>query len=260
MTGEEAIPPCDSRAKLSIILATFQAAHSLEGCLKSISEQEFPDRELLVADGGSTDGTVELIHKHEGRIAWWDSGADLGIYDAWNRALAHARGEYVCFMGADDAFKDSRALSRLFDAVGSKEYDLVTSRGLIVDRRANKSSAFGSAWNYRRIGRRMVVCHPGLLHRRSLFDRYGKFNPRYRIAGDLEFLLRLPSSIRTLHVDATTVVIEAGGVSRTQVLRRLREQREVLARCARYGPVRAYMAWLDKLWRLPIARLLNIPH
>ena len=99
-----------------------------------------------------------------------------------------------------------------------------------------------------------------MLHGRWLFDRYGRFDTRYRIASDLEFLLRLPANIRTLHVDAISVLMEPAGVSRTNVLTRLREQREVLARCERYGPLRAYLAWMDKLWRYPIARLLNIPH
>lgn len=246
--------------RLSIIIATWQAARTLERCIRSITEQDFKDWELLIADGGSTDATVGLIRSYEAHIAWWRSGKDAGIYDAWNEALTHARGEYVCFLGADDAWIDAAALTRLFDAIEDHKYDLVTSRGLVSGSSTAKAVEFGSGWDYRRIGRRMVVCHPGLLHSRSLFDRYGKFDSRYRIAGDLDFLLRLPPSVHTLHVKATSVLIDATGVSRKNVLARLREQREVLARCERYGPLRAYLAWTDKLLRFPIARLLKIPH
>lgn len=246
--------------RLSIIIATWQAAATLERCLKSIIEQEFNDWELLLADGASTDGTVDLIAKHERYIAWWQSEKDAGIYDAWNQALPHARGEYVCFLGADDAWADSGALARIFAAVGSQHYDLVTSSGRFLDSATGKSLTFGSAWDYRRIGRRTVVCHPGLLQRRSLFQDYGLFDTQYRIAGDLDFLLRLPRDLKTLHVDTTSVVVEAAGVSRRNVLQRLREQREVLTRCKRYGPVLAYLTWIDKLLRWPIARLLNISH
>jgi glycosyltransferase involved in cell wall biosynthesis len=256
--SDKAILP--GKARLSIILATFQAVHVLERCLNSIVGQDFIDWELLIVDGGSNDGTVDLIRQFDARLTWWESAKDRGIYDAWNKALGHARGEYVCFIGADDAFADSGSLSRLFDAIGPKRCDLVTSRGEVVDRRAEKKWVFGSPWDYKRIGPRMIVCHPGLLHRRSLFNRYGSFDTQYQIAGDLEFLLRLPSAIRTLHVDSVSVVIESDGVSRTKVLNRLREQRRILASCDRYGPVHAYLTWLNKLWRLPIARLLNIPH
>lgn len=246
--------------RLSIIVATWNAERFLGRCLASIIAQESDDWELLVKDGGSTDGTIDLIRGHESNIAWWLSGEDAGIYDAWNQALAHARGEYVCFLGADDFFADVAALTRLLTAIGGRRYDLVTSRGWIVDTAKNRKFLFGSAWDYHRIGRRMVVCHPGLFHRRELFDRLGEFDCRYRIAGDLDFLLRIPVDATTLHVDTASVVIEGGGISRANVLARLKEQREILVRSRRYGILRAYIAWADKLWRYPVARLLNIPH
>lgn len=250
----------ENAPRLSIIVATWNAAKTLDRCLQSIIGQDFRQWELLISDGASTDGTVDLIREHESYIDWWQSQPDGGIYDAWNQALKHARGEYVCFLGADDAWIDTEILRRIFAKIGSEQYDLVTSRGLIFDPVTGKTSSWGSAWDYRRIGRYMVVCHPGLLHRRSLFERYGKFDTRYRIAGDLDFLLRLPSDIRTLNFEATSVLIEAAGVSRRNVLARLREQREVLSKCDRYGPFRAYAAWADKLWRYPIAKLFNISH
>ena len=250
----------EAAPRLSIIIATWQAASTLERCLDSIVAQEFKDWELLLADGASTDGTVDLIAKYEPHIAWWQSRKDDGVYDAWNQALRRARGEYVCFLGADDAWLDNESLTRIFTAIGDRRHDLVTSRGLFSDSSTGKSFAFGSAWNYRRIGRRTVVCHPGLLHRRSLFDTYGTFDTHYRIAGDLDFLLRLPQDLEALHVDTTSVLVEAAGISRQNVLARLREQREVLAHCRRYGSIRAYIVWVDKLWRLPIARLLGISH
>jgi glycosyltransferase involved in cell wall biosynthesis len=246
--------------RLSIIIATWQASSTLERCLESITAQDFEDWELLIADGNSTDGTVDLIRKYEPHIAWWESKDDDGIYDAWNQALVKARGEYVCFLGADDTWSDSGSLHRLFEATEGQDYDLITSRGLFFDSSNGKSFQFGSAWDYRRLGRRMVVCHPGLLHRRSLFLTYGLFDTRYRIAGDLDFLLRLPKDLKTMHVDTNSVIVEAAGISRRNVLARLREQREVLTRCERYGPVRAYLAWTDKLIRFPFARFLNISH
>lgn len=259
-TNEKNTDPSTDRPKVSIIIATWNADRTLERCLFSIFEQDFTRWELLIADGASTDRTVEIIRTHAARIAWWQSEPDKGIYDAWNHALAHARGEYVCFLGADDAWADQHALARLFDAMGQQNYDLVTSRGFMVRSDSGKRDRFGAAWAFRKIGRRMIVCHPGLLHRRALFSQYGNFDIRYRIAGDLDFLLRLPASIRSLDVDSDSVLVEGGGVSRKNVLARLREQREVLSRNPRFGPLRAYLVWLDKLWRFPIAQLLNISH
>lgn len=253
-------PSSERAPRLSIIIATWQAASTLRRCLQSIIDQDFTDWELLISDGASTDGTIDQIGEFERHIQWWRSSEDNGIYDAWNQALNNARGEYVCFLGADDAWADDGALARIFAAVADENYDLVTSSGQFLNSATGKSLNFGSAWNYERLGRHMVVCHPGMLHRRSLFQTYGLFDTQYRIAGDLDFLLRLPRDIKAKHVDTTTVVVEAAGVSRRNVFERLREQREVLARCKRYGPLRAYLAWIDKLWRWPIARVLDISH
>lgn len=254
------MPTSPEAPRLSIIIATFNAARTLERALQSIVAQSFTSWELLVADGGSGDGTQDILRRYQDHIAWWQSAPDGGIYDAWNQALPHARGTYVCFLGADDAWMAPDTLERLFAAVGDREYDLVSSRGKVVDPDSGASILHGAAWNYARLGRRIIVCHPGLLHRRDLFARFGPFDASYRIAGDMEFLLRLPPDIRTLHVDQVTVMIEAAGISKTQVMRRLLEQRRALSHCPRYGVVRAYLVWFDKLWRYPVARLFGIPH
>lgn len=246
--------------RLSIVIATWNTARTFERCMSSITGQTFKNWELLISDGGSTDGTVDLIKTYQGEISWWQSHRDEGIYDAWNQALAHAKGEYVCFLGADDELACPTTLATLFEAIGTRTYDLVTSRGRLTDPSTNKSIVFGSAWDFERLGRRMVVCHPGMLHRRNLFSEYGFFDTKYRIAGDLEFLLRMPGNLSTLHVDEITVFIEAAGTSRRNVMKRLWEQRTALSHCERYGLLRANIAWLDKLWRYPIARLLGISH
>ena len=254
------VSPGTDAPRLSIVIATHQAAATLGKCLQSVVDQEFPDWEVLVADGLSTDATVDIIRRFERHISWWCSEKDSGIYDAWNRALAHARGEYVCFIGADDAWANPGALANLFAAIGEGTYDLVSSRGKFIDSTTGRSLVFGSAWDFDHIGPRMIVCHPGLLHRRALFSAYGEFDTRYSIAGDLDFLMRLPRDLRSLHVDATSIIVEMAGVSRQNVLTRLREQRLVLSGTERYGPVRAYINWFGKLLRWPVARLLGISH
>lgn len=246
--------------KLSIVVAAYNAATTLERCIASITTQTSPSWELLIRDGGSSDGTLSIIKKHQSAIAWWDSAPDYGIYDAWNLALAHARGEYVCFLGADDALHEPGTLSEIFSAIGDESYDLITSRGQLRGADWAPYHTFGKPWNELGLPRRIGLCHPGLLHHRSLFSRFGEFNSRLRIVADFEFLLRLPSDIRTLDVPLITVDIQDDGISRNQFWRRIREVREVHAASPRVGPVKAWLYWADKVWRHPIARLLNLPH
>lgn len=246
--------------RLSVIIATFNAASTLQECLDSITGQDFPGIEVLVADGGSTDGTTDIIARNVDRIVWSCSGQDGGIYDAWNKAVAMARGEYVMFLGADDALESRTIISRIFAEIGSRDFDLVSGIGVLVDDAGVEYHRFGDAWNHRKVRRRMTICHPGALHRRKLFDRFGSFDTRYRICADYDFILRLPEDIRALFVDAPIARIRDAGVSRRRRFQALGERYRVQARCPRIGPVFAAFNYLDKLWRIPVARLLGIPN
>lgn len=252
------IPAPAMTPRLSIVLATWNAAATLERCLRSIVAQTSADWEIVLADGGSTDGTLDIVRAYRAHLAHWHSHPDAGIYDAWNQALEHARGEYVCFLGADDAWHDADALQRVFARIGHGEYDLVTGRGLLVDADGRAIESFGRPWSYRGVGRRMTICHPGALHRRELFARFGRFDTGYRISADYDFLLRLPADLRTLHVDAVLVDVCDGGVSRDHRWAMLRERYRAQAKCPRVGRVRASLNYLDKLWRIPVAMALGM--
>jgi glycosyltransferase involved in cell wall biosynthesis len=242
----------------SIVVATLNVRATVEPCIKSIRRQSTAHWELLIADGGSTDGTLEVLERERECIAWLESRRDRGIYDAWNRALPHCRGRYVMFLGADDQLAGPDVLEGLESAIGNGDPDLVTSHGLLVRDGNTVGERIGKAYDWRRMGRRMVVCHPALLHARRLFATHGSFDPTLRIVGDLEFLLRLPRETTAVHVDQVSVVVRDGGVSRRRVLARLREQRTVLARHPRFGPLLAWWIWLDRLWRVPVAKVLRI--
>lgn len=90
------------RGLISIILVTFNAEKYLQRCLDHIYSQEYPHIEIIVVDGGSTDGTVAILQKNADRLAYWKSGPDRGIYHAMNKALGHIHGDWVYFIGADD--------------------------------------------------------------------------------------------------------------------------------------------------------------
>jgi glycosyltransferase involved in cell wall biosynthesis len=246
--------------RISIVVATWNAASTLDRCLGSIQSQTFEQWELLIADGGSTDGTVDLIKKWNTAITWWVSEEDAGIYDAWNKALSYARGEYVAFLGADDTLHSSSTLQDVLERIDDQPYDLVTGRGVLVDETGHPYHEFGNPYDYRRLMRRMTICHPGALHRRDLFRRFGHFNTSYQISADYEFLLRLPSDLKTLHVAFPITTIGDFGISRSARWVMLKERYRAQAACPRVGPVRAAVNYVDKLWRIPVAKVLGIPN
>lgn len=244
----------------SIVIATWNAAGTLQRCLASIFGQTSNCWELIVVDGGSTDGTVEILESHRARIAYWHSRPDRGIYDAWNQGLVRATGTYVMFLGADDALHCPGVLRELIEQVGTNSYDLVSSLAILRDAHGRYLRKVGAPWCYHDLPRRMQLVHPGLLHQRHLFQTYGLFDDSLRIVGDLEFLLRLPETIIAKHVLLIVTDVQDDGVSRSRFWERIRERRDVVARIPRIGRLRSWLYFLSKILRRPIAKLFNIPH
>jgi len=85
----------------------------LQQCIDSVTQQTYPNKELIIIDGVSKDGTVELLEENINKFSYWISESDHGIYNAWNKGLTQAQGEWICFLGADDYFWDTTVLERL---------------------------------------------------------------------------------------------------------------------------------------------------
>src|SRR5271167_3912320 len=101
---------------VSVIVAVFNRASTLQSCLDSIFAQTAGPLEMIVCDGGSTDGSREILAANAARLTYWQSQKDRGVPDAWNMALARATGQWVCFLGADDRFARRDTLARLLEA------------------------------------------------------------------------------------------------------------------------------------------------
>ena len=103
---------------ISVVTVCFNAARTLEQTILSVLGQEGVNLEYIVIDGGSSDGSLAIINRHASRLAFWCSERDHGIYNAMNKGLSHARGQWVAFLNADDYFHDPTALRDLLHAAG----------------------------------------------------------------------------------------------------------------------------------------------
>jgi glycosyltransferase involved in cell wall biosynthesis len=242
--------------RLSIVIATYNAARTLERCLDSIAVQATPDVEVIVIDGGSTDGTVEILEARQQSLGHWRSEVDRGLYDAWNKGVVESRGDYIAFLGADDAFVPG-AINRIL-ALTSQGADLISYRGEVVDLEGRTLGLIGRRWSYRGLARRMGICHPGALHARKLFTRVGLFDVQYRIAADYAWMLRLPPSTTSTFADDVLVRIEDGGVSRRRRMATMKEYWRIQSRCPRLGRAWATLVFVDRLWRPYAARALRL--
>lgn len=210
---------------VTIITATRNAAGQMLRLLESIRQQNYRHFQWIVIDGASTDGTAQLLRHRAAEIDDWLSEPDRGVYDAWNKALARARGEYICFLGADDAWAEPSSLARSVAATNGGSYDLVSARAAIVGGNGRVVRIFGEPWSKARMNRRQIVAHPGMLIARRLFLKYGPFDTGYTIAGDYEWLMRLGPEVSAAYLDEITVRMGAGGLSERRLLKVLSETR-----------------------------------
>lgn len=204
---------------ITIIVAVLNRTATAKQCLESIVAQDYPAKELIVMDGGSTDGTLSVLEKYRARMAYFESAPDRGIYHAWNKALGHACGEWVCFLGADDFFWSAHALTELepflLDAAG-RGIRVVYGQVVKVDKEGSILRVEGKPWEKIKwlMPHGMPLPHPGLMHHRSLFQIHGVFDDSFRIAGDYDLLLRELRKGEALHVPEVRVVgSEVGGIA-----------------------------------------------
>jgi glycosyltransferase involved in cell wall biosynthesis len=204
---------------VSVITAVLNGRDCVGRCIESVRSQDYPNFEHLVLDGGSKDGTVDILRENEESLALWVSEPDSGVYDAWNKGLRLARGEWIAFLGADDMYLPGAIMTYMELARANPEAEFLTSRARL-DHPTGYAPVFGGPWQWPRFATQMTTIHVGTMHRRSLFDRIGAFDTSFRIAGDYEFLLRSREGLHSAFTSTVTVVTRAGGLSdSTAVLR-----------------------------------------
>jgi GT2 family glycosyltransferase len=231
---------------VSIVTVVLNCVRSLEGNLRSVAAQDYPWREHLIIDGGSTDGSVELLRRHADRLSFWHSGPDAGIGDAMNKGVARARGDLVLFLHGDDRFLDASSLSRamrhVVDSSSIWAFDIQFDKGSLARR---VSARPFNVWTRFK----NPLPHQGVLCPRDLFDRLGGFDTSLHIDMDYDFWLRAYLAGVPLHrVPQVLAVMGGGGVSSRRdwvgLRKRLREERRVQAKYADTAVFRAlYAIW-----------------
>ncbi|MBI5918957.1 MAG: glycosyltransferase [Nitrosomonadales bacterium] len=178
---------------ITIVVAVYNGAKTLQQCIDSIANQVYSHKELIVMDGASKDATVSILERNNSQIAFWESSVDRGIAHAWNKALEHAKGDWVLFLGADDRLWDARVLSDIAEALQDNDVDDVVYGEIIFEGGAVNGLVAGGPSNSMVLKRRMVIPHTAAFHRRTFFDEVGRYDETFKMAMDYELLLRKKS-------------------------------------------------------------------
>lgn len=202
---------------ITVISATLNRARQLPRCIRSIAAQSYPHREYIVMDGGSTDGTVDILRAAPDVVTYWETSPDRGIYHAWNKALPHARGDWICFLGADDYLWSPQTLERVARAAAARrpETRIIYGRVALVNPRDEVLDVVGRPWRRRgRASQRwFALSFPAVFMERSLLAECGAFDETFRIAGDWDMLVRATSASEVEFLPEVLVAMEMGGIS-----------------------------------------------
>jgi glycosyltransferase involved in cell wall biosynthesis len=217
---------------VTIIIAIYNGATTLERCLSSCFEQTYP-YELIIIDGASSDSTIDILNNYSDKISYWISEPDNGIYNAWNKALEKATGDWICFIGCDDYWSSSNSLEKLSQHASYPEFNFVSSKMHLVSEGKTIKSV-GRLLNCDKLMYVRVV-HAGALHHRSLFENFGYFNETYKVAGDYEFLLRASSFIQPTFVPENLICMSINGISNVNFNLTIREGMRALRENSSFG-------------------------
>ena len=219
--------------KISVITAVYNNRETIAAALDSVLGQAGVNVELVVIDGGSTDGTLEVLRAYADRLDVLVSEPDRGIYDALNKGIELASGEVVGFLHSDDLFADANALAWI--AAAFAEFNVGAVYGDLFYVRKNDPGRVVRQWragdfSRRRLARGWMPPHPTLYVRRSLYAQHGLFDTSFRIAADYDFTLRLfcRADIGVHYIPEVLVKMRVGGASNRSLRNILLKSREDL--------------------------------
>jgi glycosyltransferase involved in cell wall biosynthesis len=218
--------------RISVVTVCRNAAATIGEALESFFSQSHADKQLLVVDGASTDGTLAVVQSFARDGVTVISEPDRGLYDAMNKGLRGFDGDAVGFLNADDRFHDSGSLAAIAGALEGADIcyadlDFVDA----ADRARVVRRWRSSPWRKGGFRRGWMPAHPTFYCRRRVVDRVGGFDLRYRLAADYDFMLRALelADFAAVHVPRVLVDMGAGGLSSASLRARVRHNLEALA-------------------------------
>lgn len=239
--------------KVSIITVVWNNADTIKDAIESVLNQTYKNIEYIIVDGGSTDGTIEIIQSYGNKISKFISEKDEGIYDAMNKGIKLATGDIVGILNSDDFYKSNDVIETVVREFISKDIDCLYGDLEYVDKndtskvirywKSNpyKEGLFQKGWH---------PPHPTFFVKREIYYKYGMFNTNFKIAADYELMLRFLEKykIKSSYIPKVLVRMRLGGASNKSVINIIKAN------------IECYKAWkVNNLRVNPISILIAKP-
>lgn len=238
----------------SVVTVALNSERTIGDALKSVAKQDFGDYEHVVVDGASRDGTLDVVKRHDHPRLRWMSEPDKGLYDAMNKGLRMARGDYVVFLNSDDFFCRTDALSLAASKIAETGADCIFGDVEFV--RSDGSTLSGRIYSARRFRPALLRFglmppHPAMFIRREVLVELGGFNTSFRIAGDFDIVARALLQRRKSYALLPQVLtrFRIGGISTSGIESKLIIGRELVRSLRALGQP---LPWLAVQLRYPL--------
>lgn len=202
--------------KISIITICYNSAATLEKTILSVAGQSYKDIEYIVVDGNSSDGTLELLKKHQNTISQWISEADKGLYDAMNKGIAMATGDVIGILNSDDTFYSKTVIEQIAGFHVNNTIDASVGNIMQHSARGKLVRIYSSKyWTPEKLKIGFMPPHPSIFFKATLFSKYGNYDLGFIIGADYELITRyfLKNKIIWKYSGITTTAMLIGGLS-----------------------------------------------
>ena len=203
-----------NKYRISIITVSYNAGKTIEQAIRSVVCQTYDNIEYIIIDGMSTDNTVDIIKKYKNNLFYWVSEKDCGIYDAMNKGIKAAGGDYVYFLGADDCLFQKNTIQTVVDCL-CDDVDVLSAGVYLVDEELKVERYMDGSFAGEKKGfNGLMIPHQGMFVRRRLFESR-QFDLRYKIASDYDLFLRLylDPTIKFSFQQMAIAYYSSGGIS-----------------------------------------------
>lgn len=202
--------------KISVITVCFNAKDTIEETFISLKKQTCKDFEHIVIDGASTDGTTEIINKYKDNITHFISEPDNGVYDAMNKGIKRAGGDFVFFLNANDILYDENVLknvAEILDKYPDTKFLFGNVNNISEDKKTSTIQSYNKVKNiFYFINNN--ICHQSIFYHRSLFDEFGYYSNEFKIYADWEFNIKclVENKVQAIHLPITISNFQFGGM------------------------------------------------
>ena len=219
--------------KVSVITVSYNSSATIEDSIISVVSQSYHNREHIIVDGGSTDGTETVIHRNVDGIHRLVIEPDDGIYDAMNKGIGLSSGDIVGFLNADDVYANERVLARVADVFSDPEIAACYADLVYVDPdNLNKVVRYWQSCPYKDglFGKGWSPPHPTFFVRKSIYETFGCFDLSYPIGNDIELMMRFlaRNKIASVYIPEVFVKMRTGGISNKNISNILRQNIEIM--------------------------------